>query len=142
MARSRKVAPFGSLFKASMKRNKVRPSAPGQRRPRIVDEKYLAALRRCPCLICKTIPSEAAHIRMGDLDRGKNFTGIGRRPDDSWSVPLCTSHHSFGADAQHNRGEKQWWDEHGIDPIAVAIELYAARRSTELMRAICLRIIP
>ncbi len=103
-----------------------------QRQPREENAKYLAAIRLLPCLICLRSPSEAAHVRMRDLARGKTSPGIGRKPDDRYAVPLCHEHHL----EQHRRGERIFWETKGIDPIAVALELYANRNDQEAMIAI------
>ena len=43
-----------------------------------------------------------AHYRGG-------FLGMGIKPDDKWSMPLCFKHHT----EQHNyqKGERAWWIE-------------------------------
>lgn len=65
-----------------------------QRKPRLVDEKYLAQVRALPCCVCgREGPSDAAHIRMSDAEwgghYGKRATGMAEKPDDCWAVPLC-----------------------------------------------------
>lgn len=65
-----------------------------QRRPRLVDEKYLARIRELPCCVCGAPgPSDAAHIRCSDAEFGGNYdktsTGMSAKPNDNWAVPLC-----------------------------------------------------
>jgi hypothetical protein len=93
-----------------------------QRRPREKNPKHLAAIRLLPCVACcSPPPCEAAHIRMRSPEHGKISTGIGSKPSDRWSLSLCHRCHMD----QHSRGEKFWWEMQGIDPIPIAIKLYA-----------------
>lgn len=95
------------------------------RKPRKESRGYLAFIRRLPCLKCHTIHRiHAAHVRYHSFVHGKPITGIGRKPHDYWTVPLCEAHHVMGADAQHNRGEREWWSEQGIDPLIIAPLLF------------------
>lgn len=92
-----------------------------QRKPRRENGAQLAFVRSLPCLICgSTYEVHAAHIRYHDRYYGKELTGAGRKPSDVWSVPLCCEHHVLGPDAQHNRGEREWWALNGIDPLVIA----------------------
>ena len=81
--------------------------------------KFLAAL---PCIVCgDNISSECCHVRYTDLRAAKMITGLGRKPEDCWTVPLCGKHHR----EQHDYGdERMWWIGKGIDPIFVALALY------------------
>ncbi|MGY3607627.1 MULTISPECIES: DUF968 domain-containing protein [unclassified Bradyrhizobium] len=110
-----------------------------QRHPRQRDEAHLRYVRAQPCCIgyCNR-PAEAAHIRMACLAIGKPSTGIGEKPDDKWTVPLCHYHHQSGALAQHKIGEERFWREvHGINPFALAAKLWAESggEARELMPA-------
>ena len=97
------------------------------RRPREKDEAYLRLIRQLPCLVtARDGPSEAAHIRYSDLAANKRETGVGEKPDDRWTVPLCAEMHRLGNLAQHNSGERDWWRGHHIDPVLVAMELHVA----------------
>jgi hypothetical protein len=94
-----------------------------QRKPRIERGTHLAWIRTLPCLICGTDQDiEAAHIRYPSLLAGKPLTGVGTKPHDCWTVPLCRHHHTWGPDAQHNArcSERDWWEQRGIDPIYAA----------------------
>ena len=99
------------------RKHKARPK-------RTIDERHLGLVRQLQCLACGAEPAEAAHIRYGDLLRGKPITGIGIRPDDKWTVPLCPRCHRLGPDSQHGCGERSWWEAHRIDPLDVAARLY------------------
>ena len=65
---------------------------------------------------------EAAHVRYSDARVGKKNPGPGMKPDDSWTVPLCSADHR----AQHARGERLFWESAKIDPILVALALWRA----------------
>ena len=108
----------------------TRPLPPlgAQRRPRAEREGYLAFVRRLPCLICRVTNMtkiHAAHVRYHSFKHGKTETGVGRKPDDRWAVPLCESHHLLGPDAQHDSGEREWWESKKIDPLVIAALLYS-----------------
>lgn len=94
-----------------------------QRQPRVRDPAYLAFLRKQPCACCGAAPPcDAAHIRTGNLDLGKPFTGR-MLPDDKWATPLNHRHHMRQHD--HKAGEMGFWHEVGKDPFAIAQALYA-----------------
>jgi hypothetical protein len=96
-----------------------------QRQPRIQCPAFLAFVRRKPCCACGAPPpSQAAHIRFGNLEIGKRPTGIAEKPSDRWAVPLCADCHLDTPGAQHNVGEKKFWVRVGIDPFALASKLY------------------
>jgi hypothetical protein len=75
---------------------------------------------RCAC--CgQPGPCDAAHIRAGSLAHDKPQTGMARKPDDKWALPLRHAHHM----AQHRYGDEVgWWKAHGIDPFATAVRYY------------------
>lgn len=104
---------------------KARPKSPKADRGRVRDNAYLAHVRRLPCCVgpegCSG-PVEAAHVRYSAP--GEPMTGMQRKPSDSRAVPLCAAHHRTGPDAQHARGERQWWAARGIDPLALSARLY------------------
>lgn len=89
---------------------------------RIKSPSYLDFIRSLPCCIClDNTSTEAAHIRFGDRRAGKRPTGMGERPDDKWTIPLCGVHHR----EQHTRGERLFWDEMDRDPIFLSLALQA-----------------
>ena len=88
---------------------------------RITDDAHLKYIRGLPCLLCDDeTTTESAHVRYGEGRAGKRLTGLGERPDDSWTVPLCNKHHAD----QHTMNEKLFWNGHGVDPVYVALALY------------------
>lgn len=98
-----------------------------QRAPRQRDEKHLDFVRSQPCCVCRKAPqSEAARIRMRRCEIGKPPTGMQQKPDDKWTVPLCTACHRTGPDAQHSMGEQKFWDRVGLEPFAIALALWNA----------------
>lgn len=101
-----------------------------QKQPRIHDEKHLRFIRGLPCICClNDIESQAAHIRYSDAAAGKVNAGVGAKPDDKWTLPLCQACHT----AQHNMGdERAFWALAGIDPLALAAKLYAVSDEHEL----------
>lgn len=99
------------------------------------DADYLGLIRHLPCLHCGMEPSEAAHVRMASAAFGK-ASGLGKKPENRFCVPLCAEHHRLGRDAQHNRGEREFWESLGINPLICAAELYAQRHDPVAMRAV------
>jgi hypothetical protein len=99
------------------------------------DPDYLSLVRQCPCLKCGMEPSEAAHVRFASAAFGK-ASGLGKKPDDRHSIPLCAGCHRLDRDAQHARGEKMFWAELGINPLIVAEKLFAQRGDLVAMRAV------
>lgn len=97
-----------------------------QRRPRLLDPGFLTFVRMKKCTFCGARPSQAAHIRMGCPSRGKeSLTGMQRKPDDKWAVPLCQWCHLDGPESQHKIGEERFWKIAETNPFVVAEELYA-----------------
>ena len=115
-------APPGSMLDKRVKRERAKPRGGRERDPAHLDK-----VRRLPCLVCRAPgPSQAAHVRYGDSAHGKPPTGLGAKPSDKWTVPLCARCHQDGPDAQHKSGERAWWARRWIDPVAVAKALHAA----------------
>ncbi|KQU96482.1 hypothetical protein [Devosia sp. Root105] len=92
-----------------------------QRRTVIRSQRHLAFIRELPSLVRGAGPVDAAHVRYGELRYGKDITGMAQKPGDNWTVPLAHDVHM----AQHARGERDWWEAQGIDPILVAALLWA-----------------
>ena len=123
-------SPPGSLLKRPEGQPRdERPSDAGR------DPDYLAMVRLCPCLKCGMEPSEAAHVRYASAAHGK-ASGLGKKPEDRWALPLCADCHRLSRDAQHNRGEYQFWCALGINPLATAERLYAQRGDQAAMFAV------
>ena len=98
--------------------------------------KYLALIRLCPCLICGNIPCEAAHIRFSSAKYGKVNSGVGSKPHDKFTVPLCAYHHRLGPKAQHSMGESQFWELHAVEPLELALALWGERDNLPQMQRI------
>ena len=97
---------------------------------------YLALVRQCPCLHCGMDPAyEAAHLRMASGAHGK-ASGLGKKPDDRWALPLCPEHHRLANAAQHHRAEYLFWHELGINPLLTAERLWEKRGDLVAMRAV------
>jgi hypothetical protein len=76
---------------------------------------HLIFVRQLPCVACgKAAPSDAAHVRTG------TDGGVGRKPGDRYTVPLCTACHA----KQHRIGELTFWSALRIDPLNVALRLW------------------
>lgn len=128
-------APPGSLLK--------RFAVPAPRALKVEGERdadYLAMVRTLPCLKCGMEPSEAAHVRFASAAFGKS-SGLGKKPNDSATVPLCSGCHRLDRDAQHNRGEREFWAALNINPLLVAEKLYAARGDLLAMKMIVVQAI-
>lgn len=114
----------GTLFKRPAQA-KPRPL---RRQQRGHDAEHLEAIRQCPCISCGHDPcGEAAHVRLG------SHAGIGRKPDDRRTTPLCHGCHMD----QHAIGELTFWTSLGIAPLAFAGTLYRLSPNVEAMRAAC-----
>lgn len=84
------------------------------------DEKHLQFIRGLPCIRClNNIETEAAHLRRADARIAKPITGVGIKPDDRFTLPLCGREHKL----QHEIGETAFWD--GCDPELWALALYS-----------------
>ena len=97
-----------------------------QRSPRQEDRKHLAFVRAQPCCVCgSTRNVEAAHLKMRNLEIGKEYPGMSEKADDRFVTPLCHYHHQSGVLAQHKIGEKAFWFEiHGRNPFEIAERLW------------------
>ena len=77
---------------------------------------HLAWIRSLPCSIrgctCRT-GTQAAHVRMN------TGGGMGMKPPDRWTAPLCHEHHH----EQHQIGHAAFDAKYGIDLRALAAEL-------------------
>lgn len=92
-----------------------------QKQPRKKDDSHLRWLRGLPCLVTGAYGVEAAHIRYGDDLYHKRPAGGGEKPSDMWAIPLSPAEHR----RQHSMNEQSYWQAVGIDPLAVALQLWA-----------------
>jgi hypothetical protein len=58
------------------------------------NEKYLSFIRKKPCCVCSNPESEPHHIRQKLFVPPKYRGGIGLKPFDFMTVPLCRSCHT------------------------------------------------
>lgn len=79
-------------------------------------------IRCLPCVVCRNdVTTECAHVRFADPRAAKEITGIGTKPSDVFTVPLCWDHHR----EQHAVGdERKFWRSVGIDPIFISLALW------------------
>lgn len=111
-------APRGSLFKRAERSAEIMRDSG--------DDAYLTFIRACPCLHCGMEPCEAAHVRMASATHGK-ASGMGKKPEAKWCLPLCAEHHRLARDSQHNRGERLFWYALGINAPLACQRHYAKR---------------
>jgi hypothetical protein len=84
------------------------------------DRDHLRHVAKQPCLICGRKPSDPHHLRYVQP------RALGRKASDEFVVPLCRIHHRL----VHRVGnEAAWWQDVGIDPVAVARKLWGQTRS-------------
>ncbi|MBR1090619.1 ERF family protein [Bradyrhizobium manausense] len=70
--------------------------------PRKRSKAHLAFVRSQACLVCKTSPADAHHLKFAQAKT------LGRKVSDEFTVPLCRLHHQ----ALHRHGdEKSWWND-------------------------------
>ena len=99
-----------------------------QRRPRVIDQAHQKFIRCLPCLVCgDNTSTECCHIRFSDARIGKINPGVGQKPHDKFSAPLCNRHHR----EQHMGNEQKFWQDRGIDPILIALALYSVSGDVE-----------
>lgn len=100
---------------------------------RKADPAYLGFIATLPCVAhfarggVFLFGVQVAHIRYGDLAQGKPGYGMGDRPHDRWTVPLCHVCHA----QQHAMNERAWWEALHVDPIRLAASLHDGDRTTE-----------
>ena len=104
------------------------------RRPRIKNESHLRFIRQLPCLICGSPGVDAAHVRFACEKAGKRAVGVGEKPDDRWTVPLCRHHHT----EQHSKEERLFWVGYNKDPIYISLILYGLSGDTETAERVIL----
>lgn len=110
--------------------------------PRQRDKGYLGALHELRCLRCGAPPPiEAAHIRMTNVEWGQRAgvrtgAGMGEKPSDCWTLPLCAACHRTGPTAEHKIGTIRFYREWGVDPHAIAYALFTAYPSIAAMNCV------
>ena len=76
---------------------------------------HLAHVRAQPCLICGRSPVDAHHLRFVQP------RAMAKKVSDEYTVPLCRRHHDL---LHRDPDEAGWWAAFGIDPLAIADELW------------------
>ena len=101
--------------------SRLKPIDPSRKkRPRVKKRSHLDFIRSLPCAVCgQPDATDAAHIRMASLRYSKQMSGMGAKPDDSWTVPLCREHHR----KQHTMSEHDFWC-FRLDPFIIALALW------------------
>lgn len=93
-----------------------------RRRDRQRDERHLEFVRSLFCVSCRDDTSvEAAHLRAASIMYAKRQTGMGEKPDDRWTLPLCSRCHRL----QHKGHELGFWNTRGINPFALCLVLHS-----------------
>lgn len=116
----------------------MRPKAPPRGRKnhrRTINEGHLRMIRQLPCILSGR-PAEAAHISYGDQDHAKAHNAMGIRASDCYVVPLCPELHRLYTGSQHHSstGEREWWQQFGVNPVDVSLRLWRCGRNLECQR--------
>lgn len=94
------------------------------------DEKHLKWLRTTYCCICLDNTSiEACHVRLSDSSIGKFNPGMKEKPDDCFTLPLCSKHHR----EQHRGSELMFWKRYDIDPVKLSLRIHSFSGDTEAL---------
>lgn len=91
--------------------------------------KHIAWIKTLPCIKCGRTPCDPAHVRIGNTGGG---TGL--KPPDRFTVPLCSSLPEIGYEGCHavqHQGEVTFWAELGVDPVDIALRLWAITGDTD-----------
>ena len=87
---------------------------------------HLAHVRAQPCLVCGRSPADAHHLRFVQP------RAMGRKVSDEYTVPLCRRHHDL---LHRDPNEADWWASLGIDPLAIADELWRESQGERPVKA-------
>lgn len=82
---------------------------------RIRDRDHIRHVMKQACLVCGRRPSDPHHLRFAQ------WRALGRKVSDEFTVPLCRMHHR---EVHRCGSEGSWWQNTGIDPLAVARALW------------------
>src|SRR5438094_1944810 len=79
------------------------------------DAKYLAWIRKQPCLVCGTRwRIEASHT---------GPRGLAQKSSDRSAIPLCARHHRTGDDSYHKLGPRKFSEVHQLNLPAIVARL-------------------
>lgn len=106
---------------------KTRSRARERRTRRVTDKQHLAYVASLPCAVpgCRG-RATVHHLRCLGSD-----ACAGRRSSDPFATPLCVEHHQ-GDTGVHKLGEAAFWPALGIDPLALAAELWRQSHGGEM----------
>lgn len=94
---------------------------------------FLRFLRMLEC--CVTGASNGFLINRGlCLDAHHPTVGrncMGRKAPDRWAVPVARDYHLDSYPEGLHRGERAFWNRHGIDPEAVAFDLWRVWQTSQ-----------
>jgi hypothetical protein len=97
----------------------IRRRPPVAKTIRFRDREHRRFVSTQPCLICGRRPADPHHLRFAQP------RALGRKVSDEFTVPVCRLHHR----ELHNWGdEAAWWHSINIDPIPIALKLWAQSR--------------
>jgi len=84
---------------------------------RVRDKAHLRFVAKQPCIVCGRQPCDPHHLKFAQA------RGLSLKVSDEFAVPLCRVHHR----ELHRAGkEVEWWSRTGIEPLAVARDLWLA----------------
>jgi hypothetical protein len=86
---------------------------------------HLAFVASQPCLICKTTPCDAHHVKIAQP------RSLGRKVSDEFTVPLCREHHR---ELHQHGNEANWWTKQGIEPLGIASTLWSKTHAVEIAK--------
>ena len=98
-----------------------RSRVPPPHRPARTNRRHREFVGGLPCCVCGADHAEVAHVRTG------TDGGMGLKPSDRFTVPLCRRHH----DLQHQVGDTAFWGAVRIDPTGLANHLWTNSGSIE-----------
>lgn len=88
---------------------------------RLRDKEHRRFVSRQACLVCGRAPSDPHHLRFAQP------RALGRKVSDEFTIPVCRLHHR---EIHRHGDETKWWAQLGIDPLAIALALWAQTRPT------------
>ena len=96
-------------------------------------EAHCNFIRSLPCVVCSNpAETELVHVRFSDARAAKINPGSAQKPEDNWTLPLCSQHHRD----QHDLGEVVFWAWHKIDPTFVCMALWINSGNTQAAQTI------
>ncbi len=101
----------GEIARGKIDKSALTLSTPKRHR----SKEHLRFVASQPCLVCGRTPAQAHHIRFAQPK------GLALKVSDEFTVPLCALHHRDN----HTTGdERKWWQDHKIDPLPAAEQLW------------------